>query len=54
MRSVRDGTNEILELIRLTMSSLPQDVEGRLQAISEWEDLLSKSYQSILTGYLQE
>ena len=51
---MRDRTNEILELIRRTSPRLPKGMEGRLQAISEWEDLLSKSYQSILTGYLQE
>ena len=41
---MRDGTNEIPDLIRCTSSSLPKDVEDRLQAISKWEDLLSRPY----------
>jgi tartrate dehydratase alpha subunit/fumarate hydratase class I-like protein len=34
---MRDLTNEILELIRRTLSSLPKDVEDRLQAFIEKE-----------------
>ena len=35
---MRDLTNEILELIRLTSSSLPPDVEERLKAAVEKEE----------------
>jgi hypothetical protein len=41
---MRDLTNEILELIRGTSSGLLKAVEDRLQAISEWEGLLSRTY----------
>ncbi len=41
---MRDRTNEILEPIRRTSSSLPKDVADRLQAIGECKDLLSRSY----------
>jgi hypothetical protein len=34
---MRDLTNEILELIRRTSSSLPKDVEDRLRAFIETE-----------------
>ena len=35
---MRDLTNEILELIRRTSSSLPKDVEDRLRASIEKEE----------------
>ncbi len=35
---MRDITNEILELIRRTSSSLPKDVEDRLRASIEKEE----------------
>ena len=41
---MRDLTSEVPELIRLTSSSSPKAVEDRLQAISEWEGLLSRTY----------
>ena len=44
---MRDLTSDILQLILCTSPSLPKAVEGGLQAISEWEDFLSRSYYKL-------